>query len=207
MIYDISQTLRPGIAVWPGDQKFLRRWTMEMRKGCSCNVSSVTMSVHTGAHVDAPYHFDDSGPGVAQVGLEPYLGRARVVAVEARKSITAADLEPIDWRGVERVLFKTPASAWPEDLFRKDYTSLAEDGAGFLGQLGLRLVGTDAPSIDAFESKDLCSHRALLRHGVAVLEGIRLAGVPPGDYELICLPLKLEGLDGSPVRAILRDSK
>jgi arylformamidase len=178
---------------------------MEMRRGDSCNVSSVTMSVHTGAHVDAPYHYDDSGLGVAQMDLEPYLGRARVIALESCGSITAADLEQRDWRDVVRVLFKTSASAWPEDRFQKNYTSLAEDGADYLGQMGLRLVGTDAPSIDAFESKDLRSHRTLLKHRVAVLEGIRLGAVPPGDYELICLPLKLQGADGSPVRAVLRD--
>jgi len=108
------------------------------------------------------------------------------------------------WRGIERVLFRTRRRDLPPDRFDRDYVYLAEDGADFLGALGLLLVGTDSPSIDAFASKDLHSHKNLLRQEVAILEGVRLEQVPDGDYELICLPLRLAGLDGSPVRAILR---
>jgi arylformamidase len=204
VIYDISQTLREGIAVWPGDQRYRWRWTMQQSKGDSCNVSSVTMSTHTGTHVDAPFHFDASSADVAGFSLEPFVGPVRVAPMMPEKVITAADLQKLDWAGVERVLFKTRASELPEDRFRRDYVYLAEDGADFLGQTGIKLAGTDAPSVDAFHNKELRSHKILLAHGIAILEGVRLREVPPGDYELICLPLKLEGLDGSPVRAILR---
>jgi len=203
-IFDISQTIREGIAVWPGDQRFRFHWTMRLHAGDSCNVSAVTMSVHTGTHLDAPYHFDNSGADIGTVTLTHYLGSVRVLALPVEGVIAAADLESLDWHGVERVLFKTGASDLPEDQFDRNFVYLGEDGAEFLGKRGLLLVGTDAPSIDAFESKTLGSHRILFKHGVAILEGARLGHVPPGDYELICLPLKLRGLDGSPVRAILR---
>jgi arylformamidase len=203
-IYDISQTIREGMAVWPGDQEFRLNWNMQLRQGHSCNVSNVTMSIHTGTHLDAPYHFDEAGAGIADVPLEHYLGPARVLDLPVNGQIRVADLRRIDWAGVERVLFKTRVSDLPEDRFDETFVFLSHEGAEYLGGLGLRLVGTDAPSIDAFESKDLLSHKILLRHSIAILEGVRLGSVPPGDYELIALPLKFAGLDGSPVRAILR---
>jgi arylformamidase len=202
--FDISQTIREGMAVWPGDQKFRLRWTMRLGAGDTCNVSAVTMSTHTGTHLDAPYHFDNSGPDIGSVALSHYLGPVRVLTLQTDGAITAQELERLDWQGVERVLFKTRASDLPEDQFDRSFVCLREDAAEFLGKRGLLLVGTDAPSIDAFESETLSSHKILLKYGVAILEGARLAHVPPGDYELICLPLKLRGLDGSPVRAILR---
>ncbi len=203
-IYDISQTILEGIAVWPGDQKFRVRWTMKLNAGDSCNVSAVTMSNHTGTHVDAPYHFDPSGADIGSVALAHYLGPARVLPLQVDGFITAADLEKISWQGIERVIFKTRSSDLPEDRFDRSFVYLREDAAEFLGRRRLLLVGTDGPSVDAFGSKALRSHKILLKHGIAILEGARLAHVPAGDYELICLPLKFGGLDGSPVRAILR---
>ncbi len=203
-IIDISQTICEGIAVWPGDQEFRYDWKMQMRWGDSCNVSSVTMSLHTGTHLDAPAHFDDSGADIASVSLQHYIGPARVVELPVKEKIEESDLAALDWHGVERVIFKTRASNFPMDRFDPTFVYLTEDGAKFLGRLGISLVGTDAPSIDAFESKELRAHKVLLRFKAAILEGVRLAHVMPGDYELICLPLKLAGLDGSPVRAILR---
>jgi arylformamidase len=209
-LYDISQTLDEKTAVWPGDQKFRLRWSMRIGQGDSCNVSAFTMSAHTGTHLDAPYHFDDSGADIASVPLEVYAGRARVLCVPAELTSISLDfLRTVDWAGVERILFRTAASDAGAARFTRDFAYLPEESAEFLAQLSLVqrplvLVGTDAPSIDAFTSKTLSSHKRLLTGGIAILEGIRLAHVPPGDYELICLPLKLAGLDGSPVRAILR---
>jgi arylformamidase len=205
MIYDISQTISPTIAVWPGDQKFRQRWSMRLASGDSCNVSAVTMSVHTGTHIDAPYHFDEAGIDISRVPLEHYLGPARVVAVPGEQmAIDGSYLSSLDWNGVERVLFKTGASGFPEDRFRRDYVCLTEDGAEFLGKRHIQLVGIDSPSVDAFDSKTMACHKILLRCRIAILEGARLGEVPPADYELICLPLKFAGLDASPVRAILR---
>jgi arylformamidase len=204
-IYDISRTLHEGIAVWPGDQRFKLRWGMRIPKGNSCNVSSITMSVHTGTHLDAPYHFEETGPDVGRVALRPYLGPVRLFEVPAgQPTITADFLRGLDWEGVERALFRTRAVEDEESRFESGFVFLADDGAEFLSQGKLCLVGTDAPSVDAFQCKTMRCHKILNRGGVAILEGARLAHVPPGDYELICLPLKLAGLDGSPVRAVLR---
>jgi arylformamidase len=206
-IYDISQTLWDGMAVWPGDPEFLKRWVLRMREGGSSNVSAVDMGAHTGTHIDAPLHLDDSGSDVASMPLRHFMGPARIFSISSKACIRAADLSMLDWRGVERVLFKTGARGLPEYSFDRDFVYLEEGAAEFLVRQGILLVGTDAPSIDAFESSDLPSHRALLHHGIVILEGARLDGVPPGDYELICLPLKLAGSDGSPVRAILREKQ
>lgn len=163
------------------------------------------MSVHTGTHLDAPYHFDDFGPDIGSVPLRHFIGPARVFAVPAElESISAAFLEGLDWDGVERVLFRTRASDLGEDRFHRDFIFLTGDGAEFLAGRKLQLVGTDAPSVEEFASTSLRCHKILYAQSIAILEGARLAQVPPGDYELICLPLKFAGLDGSPVRAVLR---
>lgn len=202
-IYDISQVLREGMPVWPGDPEFQRRPVLGIPDGANSNVSAVNMGVHTGTHVDAPLHLSDAGSDIASVPLHYFIGPARVFSVSARACIRAADLSALDWKGVRRALFKTRSglSARPGD---GQYACFAPEAAEFMAGKGILLVGTEAPSVDAFESEDLPSHRALLGHGALILEGIRLDDVPPGDYELICLPLKLSGFDGSPVRAILR---
>ncbi len=204
-IYDISQPLNEKIAVWPGDQKFRLKWTMRIQEGDSCNVSAVTMSVHTGTHLDAPFHFDEEGCDVGNVPLQCCMGPARVAEVPpCEKSISAAYLKSLDWRDVERVLFRTRKDGCSDQAFSRDYTCLSEDGAEYIAGRGLRLVGVDAPSVDLYSSKTLLCHKILNKKGVAILEGADLSGVPAGDYELICLPLKFSGLDGSPVRAVLR---
>lgn len=203
-IYDISQPITHGIGVWPGDRKFRCEWTMRIPQGDSCNVSSVTMSVHTGTHVDAPFHFDQSGEDIAGVSLDRFIGPARVLEYMETEPLSAAKLERFPLDAVERVLFKTSASRIPSNRFERDFVFLTDDAAKYLGRRNLRLVGTDSPSVDDFSSKSMPAHKMLLRYGIAILEGVRLSDVPPGDYELIALPLRFPGLDGSPVRAILR---
>ncbi len=203
-IYDISQILSEGIAVWPGDPEFRHRTVARMKDGGSSNVSAVEMGAHTGTHIDAPFHLDERGIGIADMPLFHFIGPARVFSLSNRERISAADLSSLDWRGVERALFRTRAVLPAKPAFDSNYACLDEDAAEFLVKQRILLVGTDAPSVDAFDSIDLPSHRKLLRQGIAILEGARLAGVPPGDYELICLPLRLAGFDGSPVRALLR---
>ncbi len=202
-LHDISREIRPGMPVWPGDEPYLCRWTMRLEKGDSCNVSAVTMSVHTGTHLDAPLHFEESGEDIGSIPLGRYIGPARVVDVGPAERITAALLQKRDLRGIERLLLKTGESGRSGDRFHEDFAYVGADAAEYLVALGLLLLGTDAPSVDAFKSDDFPAHHALLGSGVAILEGIRLGEVSPGDYELVCLPLKLAGLDGSPVRAVL----
>jgi arylformamidase len=201
-IYDISQVLREGIAVWPGDPEYRVRRIMAIRDGGSSNVSAVSMGGHTGTHIDAPLHLKDSGNDAAGVPLDRCIGPVRVFSVSVQ-CIRATDLSALNWQGVQRALFKT-RSGIPRDGFDSQFVYFTEDAAEFLIQKEIVLVGIDAPSVDAFGSVNLPSHRVLLDHGIVILEGIHLENVSPGDYELICLPLKLAGLDGSPVRAILR---
>jgi arylformamidase len=200
-IFDISQTLKPGMAVWPGDPEFLQEPVLRIVRGDVSNLMAIRMGTHTGTHIDAPLHVADSGTDAAGIPLRNCFGPARVLSIAAAPCIRASDLLPLDWRGVERVLFKT-ASAVP-GAFNPEFIYLAEDASAFLAGKGMLLVGTDAPSVDPFESRDLPSHRILTGNGTAILEGIRLNAVLPGDYSLVCLPLKIAGADGSPVRAIL----
>jgi arylformamidase len=202
--FDISQPIREGLHVWPGDQPFRCTRKMQISLGDPCNVSSVTMSLHTGTHVDAPYHFLEEGADISSIAIRHYMGPAKVLEIAGRPFITESDLRMFDLAGVQRILFHSRPPGLPESPIGAGFTWLREDGAEYLASLGLLLVGTDSPSIDAFESENMRSHKILLSHGVAILEGIRLDHVPPGDYELICLPLKFSGLDGSPVRAVLR---
>lgn len=203
-LYDISRTIAPGIAVWPGDTPFQHRFAMQMQKGDSCNVGTVTMSVHTGSHTDAPFHFEDRGLDISEVPLDKYLGPATVIEVSSANCIEPRHIAGLAYERTSRILFKTKASTRPDDAWDEDFVYLSEAAAELLGQKGIQLVGLDAPSVDPFRSKTLTAHKILLRYGVAILEGLYLQGIPPGEYELIALPLKLRGLDASPVRAVLR---
>ncbi len=202
-IYDISRTIRKGISVWPGDPQFERWRSLSLEEGASCNASAFRMSAHTGTHIDAPLHLDAAGTDVAGIALQSLIGSARVCSVAAEECIQAADLQPLDWKGVRRILLKTRGSKPPGDVFDRGYIHLAPDASEFLADQGVLLVGTDAPSVDPFDSQDLPAHKILLRNGIVILEEALLCAVPPGDYQLLCLPLKLDGSDGSPVRAIL----
>ncbi len=202
-IFDISKTLKEGLAIWPGDPEFLLDPVLRIKEGASSNVLSINMGTHTGTHIDAPLHVDDSGTDVIGISIRSFIGPARVVSIAVKECIEASDLASLDWQGVERVLFKTRASSIPEYFFDRNFAYLAEEASEFLAKKKILLVGTDAPSIDPFGSAELRSHKVLIHNGAAILEGIRLGNVPDGDYNLVCLPLKLAGADGSPVRAIL----
>jgi len=206
-IWDISEPIEPQSATFPGDSPFTQEWVARQERGASCNVSTIRMSVHVGTHTDAPLHFDLAGADIAGVDLRAYLGRCRVVDVRAAGSppvIPAAALTPSLLAGVERILFRTRAE---HDHRRWDpaFPSLGPDAAKVLVAAGIRLVGIDTPSIDHADCKYLHGHHALHAGGVAILENIDLRAVPPGDYELIALPLRIVNGDSSPVRAILRE--
>jgi arylformamidase len=203
-IFDISQTLQESIAVWPGDPEFRISWVSRIQDGEAANVSALQMGTHVGTHLDAPLHLDDAGCGVETIRLHQLIGPARVLEFGAKDCIQLSDLARFDLQGVSRVLMKTFAGETPESVFAKDYAFLSEDAAEYLAGSGVVLLGVDAPSVDAWNSESLSVHRILLKQKIAILEGLRLGSVPAGDYELICLPLKLDGRDGAPVRAILR---
>ncbi len=202
-IIDISPPLSPRIAVWPGDRPFESIWTMRLRDGDSCNAGALSMSAHTGAHADAPYHFLEDGARIDAVPMESYIGECVVLDVRGEERLTMALLERLAWRDAPRALFRSRDRVDPE-RFPERFFHLTAEAAIQMAAAGVRLVGMDTPSVDAFTSKTLDAHKALLRGGVAILEGLDLSRVEPGRYELIAPPLRLEGMDASPVRAVLR---
>jgi len=206
-IIDISQAIKPGIPVWPGDTPFSIEENWTISDECPVLVSRITMSTHTGTHADAHSHYDKDGVDTASRELAPYVGRCVVVDAIAGTNAVGCDdvLATIDEYGdsPERVLIRTfpqfPHDAWP-DPFRPISALLIDE----LGKRGCRLIGTDAPSIDPETSKELEAHHAVHRYDMAILEGLVLDHVVAGEYELIALPLRFEKADASPVRAILR---
>lgn len=204
-IFDVSRPINPSLAVWPGDTPFSAESVMDMSSGHSVNLTTLTMSSHTGTHADAPYHFNNSDITIEKVPLEAYVGPATVVTVgRAEGPLTPADFPNLEWGRVKRLLVHSQASHKPLDEFPTQIVYPSPELADFMARRGIVLFGSDAPSMDDINSKSLPGHNALRRNKIAILEGLLLAGVPDGNYELVALPLKIEGCDGSPVRAILR---
>ncbi|MDP4171899.1 MAG: arylformamidase [Bacillota bacterium] len=202
-IVDISRKLERGIPTWPGDTPFTFEISWPMEESGSVNVGRLVMSTHTGTHIDAPYHFDNEGKKIYDLDLELYIGPARVVDMQEKEYICAADLKEMNLDGMKRMLFRT--NSWENaSRFPKKITYLHPDLGPFLAEKGILLIGVDVPSVDPLDSKELPAHHSLNRHGIHILEGIDLEGVQTGDYELIALPLPLAEADGSPVRAVLR---
>ena len=201
-IWDISPTLHAAIPVWPGDTPFQSETTWEIANGCPVKVSKMTMSTHTGAHCDAPSHYDVHGKSIDQVSLDIYIGACRVIHLFGTKVVEAEQLLPFLHQIPPRVLFRTVEETSPE--WDSAFPCVSADAIHLLARHGVKLIGIDSPTLDPQESKTLDAHHAVETHGMAILEGIVLDDVNPGDYELIALPLKLAGLDASPVRAILR---
>jgi arylformamidase len=204
-LIDISRELNPAIAVWPGDTPFQLTNNLRREDGAAVNLTSLTLSAHTGSHADAPRHFSDDPTGVAELDLRPYWGPAQVVTVNKPDGpLYPADFAHVDLRGVERLLIHSAASHLDPAIFAAKFVYPTPELADFLGELGVILWGTDAPSVDPESSKTLDGHNALLRNNIVILEGLLLADVADGRYELVALPLKITGGDGSPVRAALR---
>lgn len=202
---DISQPLTATTGHWPGDIPFSYALSATKAETGSVNIGKITTSLHTGTHIDAPYHFDDEGERVHELKIGPYIGTAKVIDVSAYDSVGKKELASLSFGRTARVLLRTRAAQPPPSSpFPQRVTHLREDIAPFLQERGIVLVGVDAPSVDPLDSKALPAHHALHRHGVHILENVVLHHVQPGDYELIALPLAIHGADGSPVRAVIR---
>lgn len=200
---DITQPLSNSIAEWPGDTPFNYELTFTKEQTGSVNIGQVSMSVHTGTHIDSPFHYDNDGKRVHELDLSLYIGPAMVVDVTGHAEIGRAELESFDFKDVERLLLKTGGHPDP-NTFPKGYPVLKADIGPFLKERGIRLIGVDVPSVDSVDSKTMDAHHSLYDNDVNILENTVLSNVTPGVYELIALPLALEGSDGSPVRAVLR---
>ena len=204
-IIDISRTLSPEIAVWPGDTPFQMRTTMTRAEGDSVNLTTLALSAHTGSHADAPYHYRDEGKTLEIVALDPFWGKAQVVTVQKESgALTPGDFDGYDLGRAPRLLVHSAASELDPTHFPERYVYPGPELGAFLGERGIILYGTDAPSMDAVDSKRLPGHNALGKQGIAILEGLDLSQAADGVYELVALPLKIDGGDGSPVRAALR---
>jgi arylformamidase len=206
VIYDITPVVSPRLAVWPGDTPASREVLCDMARGDNITLSTLRATVHLGAHADAPSHYAVDGATIEARELSMYLGPCQVVRVNVNRAERIRPDHVTTKVTTQRVLFVTGTFPDPEK-FNKDFAALSPELIDQLAGQGVRLVGLDTPSVDLFESKDLPSHAACRRHDLAILEGVVLKDVPDGVYELIALPLKLEGFDASPVRAILRSMR
>ena len=204
--YDVTLTITHDMPVWPGDTPPTLVRTGSIEKGDNANTSEVTLSVHTGTHVDAPDHFLGNGKTIEQLPLDTLLGRAYVLHLPDVDQITAAVLERADIHPrTRRLLFKTRNSEyWAKGVkeFQTGFAGLTEDAAQLLVDRNVRLVGIDYLSIAPYK-KSRPTHRLLLEAGVVIVEGLDLSHVSQGRYTITCLPLKLGGADGAPARVIL----
>lgn len=205
MIIDVSRTLSPAIAVWPGDTPFSLSTNLSLAEGASVNLTTLTLSAHTGSHIDAPYHFQQAGATVEGLSLALYWGLAQVVTVSQQEGgLLPEAFAGYDLSRAPRLLVSSACSEMDPGVFPSAFVYPTPELAAFLGEQGVILYGTDAPSMDAEDSKTLAGHHALAAHGIAILEGLDLSRAADGLYELAALPLKIAGGDGSPVRAALR---
>lgn len=204
-IYDISVPIRSGGLVYPGNPEIDIAPQQAVAKGASANVSTIRFGSHTGTHVDASRHFFDDGQPVDKIPLDRLIGPALLVGFNDEvRSVGAAELRKHDIKDHKRILLRTRNSALlSRKEFVNDYTYLAPDGAQYLVDKGVELVGIDYLSIEQFHSGHHRTHRTLLERSVVIVEGLDLSVPAPGEYQFICFPLRIEGCDGAPARAVL----
>ncbi len=203
---DISVPLRTGMVHWPGDPDVHIERTHRLDRGDGMNLSAASMSLHTGTHMDAPLHFLEGGAALDRMPLDATIGPARVIEIRDTVSIKPEELAAHDIRRGERILFKTANSGrcWKSQEFVANFVYISKEAARFLADRGIRTAGIDYLSVGSPEADGDETHRILLGAGIWIIEGLDLSAVEAGNYELICLPLKIAGSDGAPARAILR---
>ena len=206
-IYDITMPLSAELPVFPGDPPVSIEPVTRLDRGDTANVSRISMATHSDTHIDVPRHFNDRGLTVDHLPLTLLVGKVLVAELHGVRQIGREELKRLPIKGEERLLLKTDNSAlWDQSGFHEEYVHLTEAGAVYLLEAGVRLVGIDYLSVERFDGGGEV-HRLLLDNGTLILEGLNLDGVPAGHYELLCLPLKIKGGDGAPVRAVLRSSE
>lgn len=205
-LWDISQPLHPDLPVWPGEPPVTIERHAVIGEGCPVNVGAISAPLHAGTHGDAPFHYADDGASSAECDLEPYIGPC--VLLDVRHAQGRVEVGDIDWdalQGATRVLLRT-YEHFPHEAWDSDFTAVASEVITRMGALGVRLIGTDAASLDPEQSKTLDAHHAVKVADMRILEGLVLDDVPAGRYELIALPLRIVGADASPVRAVLKEA-
>lgn len=208
-IHDISVPLRENLPTWPGEEG-MRRTLVSLQPAHDATVSHFSFTAHTGTHVDAPIHFLPHGGGVETFAPEVFMGPCFVADLRhIADVITGDDLEDAGApEGMTRLLALTRNSGWSRDMapFRSDYVAFASSAADWCLERGIKLLGNDYLSVETYDNDDFPVHKALLAAGVALLEGLDLAGVDPGSYDLVSLPILIPGSDGAPVRAVLLEA-
>lgn len=203
-IFDVSLPIHQEMISWPTDPKVGISPFKDQQTGKTSNVLSLRMGTHTGTHIDAPAHFIKGGLTVDELPLSVLIGPVRVFWIDVAGEINRGDLEDLDFRGVGRVFLKTRNSElYRTGSFSREFAYLSGRAADFLLEQGVKLVGIDYLSIDAYGAERAPAHQALLAGGVVIVESIDLSGVESGDYELICMPLRISGGDGAPARVVL----
>ncbi|HEY7291649.1 MAG TPA: cyclase family protein [Vicinamibacterales bacterium] len=206
-LIDVTVPLDAKLPTYPGNTPLTVEPIKRIADGGSSNVSTLHMSAHSGTHVDAPHHFIDAGLGVESLPLDLLVGRARVIEVASRKAIAAEDLAAFNLSEDVRVLIKTSNSRlWGSPEFHKDYIGIGESGAKHLVDHGVKVVGVDYLSVEAFKTPGAPAHHILLGAGILIIEGLNLRDVEPGVYDMYCLPILVVGCDGAPARVVLRRS-
>lgn len=204
---DLSVPLRTGLVHWPGDPQPTFERISEIEQGADANVTLCRMTAHTGTHMDAPCHFLNGQAGIDEFPLDVAIGKARVITIpDDRTAIGRAELEGAGIERGDRVLLKTRNSKqrWQDLDFQTDYAAVNASGARFLVEMGIALVGVDYLSVGLFKGDGPETHKILLSGGVWIIEGLDLSKIPGGSYDLVCLPLRITGADGSPARVAVR---
>ena len=203
---DVSVPLRSGMVVWPGDPPVRIEKAFDIDHGDECNMSKVSMGTHSGTHMDAPLHYIKGGKGLDDMPFDASIGPARVIEIRDEESIKVEELIPHGICQGERILLKTRNSSrcWDKDVFFEDFVHISQKAAEFLIDRRARTVGIDYLSVGGFNPEGSRTHFTLLEAGIWVIEGLNLSALEPGNYHLICLPLKMLKSDGAPARAIVK---
>ena len=206
--YDISLPISNNLPVWPGDAPVSLKMVSSIAKGDQCNITGIEMGTHVGTHIDAPYHFLEDGATIDTIPIETFIGPCFVVELDAKALIEKKDFRKYNLNGYSRILIKTRNSElWSNNIssFDTNYVSLGINAAQYLVEMKTILVGIDYLSIESFQCGSCPVHKLLLKNNITVLEGLNLSGVKTGVYELLCMPLKLQGCEGAPARVLLRE--
>ena len=203
---DVSVTIKEGMAHWPNNPDIRITQQLSIANGDVCNVTALSLGSHTGTHMDGPLHFIRDGQSLDTMPIEATIGPARVIQVRDPESIKVKHLEPHKIRRGERILFKTlnSAKSWQSDAFDENFVYISREAAQYLADRKILTVGVDYLSVGGFFQDGVETHHAILGAGIWIIEGLNLAKIKPGQYDLVCLPLKVLNSDGAPARAVLR---
>ncbi|AFM26470.1 cyclase family protein [Desulfomonile tiedjei] len=203
-LYDATLALHEKMAIFPGDPPFKMTPLFQTTMGDKFNLSTITMGTHTGTHVDPPAHYLNWGYTVDEIPLETLIGPGKILDLTGHPELNRDVLHSCDLKGVARVFFKTDNSRkLLEPDFHENYVSLTKDGASYLSESGIRMVGTDYFSIETYHSSAAEVHHILLQAGILVVESLNLGHIPAGPCTIYCLPLKILGADGAPARVLI----